>query len=87
MVASAATGTALNAVSARNGSSQNMVAAIANIVTRLVAAPARPFCRKRARESTSNGHAGKTRIGMLFMPGESKTQHMAEAAQAHRMLN
>ncbi len=47
------TGTALNAVSARNGSSQNMVAAIANIVTRLVTAPARPFCRKRARESTS----------------------------------
>lgn len=30
------TGTVLNAVSARNGSSQNMVAAIANIVTRLV---------------------------------------------------
>lgn len=53
MVAIAATGTVLNAVSARNGSSQNMVAAIVNIVTRLVVAPVRPFCRKRARESTS----------------------------------
>ncbi len=87
MVASAATGTALNAVSAGNGSSQNMVAAIANIVTRLVAAPARPFLQKAGERVHINGHAGKTRIGMLFMPGESKTQHMAEAAQAHRMLN
>ncbi|CNU25988.1 Uncharacterised protein [Salmonella enterica subsp. enterica serovar Bovismorbificans] len=35
------------------GSSQNIAAAIATIVTMLVAALARPFCRNRASESTS----------------------------------
>ncbi|SQC05889.1 Uncharacterised protein [Klebsiella pneumoniae] len=64
-----------------------MAAAIANIVTRLVAAPARPFLQKAGERVHINGHAGQTRIDMLFMPGEAKTQHMAEGAHTHGMLD
>ncbi len=46
-----------------------MVAAIANIVTRLVAAPAKAVLQKAGERVHINGHAGQTRIGMLFMPG------------------
>lgn len=59
-VASATTGTALNAVSAVSGSSQNMAAAMANIVTRAGGCTGKAVLQKAGERVHIYGHAGQT---------------------------
>lgn len=72
MVASAATGTALNAVSAGERVEPEHGGGDCEHRHQTGGRTGKAVLQKAGERVHINGHAGKTRIGMLFMPGSPR---------------